>query len=109
MSYAYYARQEQGYGETMPTGELDAVARALRLGEEEREHLFRPAQPERQRATETVPPLQRLRPSVQHLLDALAVPAYVVDRRLDIPAWNRPVRDPTISILTLMAATNRTG
>jgi transcriptional regulator with XRE-family HTH domain len=89
VSYAYYARLEQGYGETMSADVLDAVALALRLTVEEREHLVRLAQPERQSATQAAPPQQRLRPSVQHLLDALGVPAYVVDRRLDILGWNR--------------------
>ncbi|MGC9544884.1 helix-turn-helix domain-containing protein [Streptomyces sp. UG1] len=89
VSYAYYARLEQGYGETMSAEVLDAIARALRLNEEEREHLVRLAQPERQSATQAAPPPRRLRPSVQHLLDALGVPAFVVDRRLNILGWNR--------------------
>ncbi|AVV46359.1 helix-turn-helix transcriptional regulator [Streptomyces sp. ID05-04B] len=89
VSYAYYARLEQGYGETMSAEVLDAVARALHLTVEEREHLVRLAQPERQSATHATPPQERLRPGVQHLLDALGVPAYVVDRRLDILGWNR--------------------
>jgi transcriptional regulator with XRE-family HTH domain len=88
VSYAYYARLEQGYGETMSAEVLDAVARALRLNEEEREHLIRLAEPDRQSATQAVPP-QRLRPSVRQLLDTLGVPAYVVSRRLDILGWNR--------------------
>ncbi|QOV36839.1 helix-turn-helix transcriptional regulator [Streptomyces ferrugineus] len=89
VSYAYYARLEQGYGETMSAEVLDAVARALHLNEEEREHLIRLAEPDRQSATQAVPPPQRLRPSVRHLLDTLGVPAYVVSRRLDILGWNR--------------------
>ncbi|MDX3638562.1 helix-turn-helix transcriptional regulator [Streptomyces sp. MB09-02B] len=89
VSYAYYARLEQGYGETMSAEVLDAIARALRLNEEEREHLVRLAQPERQSETRATPPPQRLRTSVQHLLDTLGVPAYVVDRRLNILGWNR--------------------
>ncbi|MDW8803612.1 helix-turn-helix transcriptional regulator [Streptomyces scabiei] len=89
LSYAYYARLEQGYGETMSAEVLDAVARALRLNEEEREHLVRLAQPERQSATQAVPTPQRLRPGVQRLLDALGVPGYVVSRRLDVLGWNR--------------------
>lgn len=89
VSYAYYARLEQGHGETMSDEVLDAVARALRLSREEREHLIRMAQPERPATTEAVPSPQPLRPSIQHLLDALSVPAYVVSRRLDILGWNR--------------------
>ncbi|MEV3971330.1 helix-turn-helix transcriptional regulator [Streptomyces sp. NPDC050698] len=88
VSYAYYARLEQGFGETMSAEVLDAVARALRLTEEEHAHLVRLAQPERQSTTQAAPP-QRLRPSVQNLLDTLCVPAYVVDRRLNILGWNR--------------------
>ncbi|PAZ14232.1 transcriptional regulator [Streptomyces sp. SA15] len=89
VSYAYYARLEQGYGETMSAEVLDAVARVLRLNEEERGHLIRLAQPERQSTTQAAPPPQRLRPTVQHLLDTIGVPAYVVGRRLDILGWNR--------------------
>jgi transcriptional regulator with XRE-family HTH domain len=89
VSYAYYARLEQGFGETMSTEVLDAVAHALRLTEEERDHLIRLAQPDRNRTPRTVPPPPRLRPTVQHLLDTLGVPAYVVSRRLDILGWNR--------------------
>jgi transcriptional regulator with XRE-family HTH domain len=89
VSYAYYARLEQGYGETMSAEVLDAVARVLCLNEEERDHLIRLAQPDRQSTTQAAAPPQRLRPSVQHLLDTLAVPAYVVNRRMDILGWNR--------------------
>ncbi|WLW53451.1 helix-turn-helix domain-containing protein [Streptomyces sp. YU58] len=89
VSYAYYARLEQGYGETMSAEVLDAVARALRLDGEERDHLVRLAQPERLGATPAVPPPPRLRPTVQQLLDTIGVPAYVVSRRLDVLGWNR--------------------
>jgi len=90
VSYAYYARLEQGYGDTMSSEVLDAVARVLRLSEEEREHLGRLAQPERQSTTQAVPPQYRLRPSVQHLLDTIGVPAYVVSRRMDIRGTGSP-------------------
>jgi transcriptional regulator with XRE-family HTH domain len=89
VSYAYYARLEQGYGETMSAEVLDAVAHALRLPEEERDHLIRLAQPDWNRTPQAAPPPQRLRPTVQNLLDTLGVPAYVVTRRLDILGWNR--------------------
>ncbi|KUO15391.1 helix-turn-helix domain-containing protein [Streptomyces dysideae] len=89
VSYAYYARLEQGYGDTMSVEVLDAVARALRLTEEERGHLIRLAQPDRQSTTQAAPRPQRLRPTLQHLLDTLGVPAYAVDRRMDIVGWNR--------------------
>jgi transcriptional regulator with XRE-family HTH domain len=81
VSYAYYARLEQGHGDTMSAEVLDAVARALRLNEEERDHLVRLAQPERQSTAPAAAPPPQLRPTVQH--------AYVVSRRLDILGWNR--------------------
>ncbi|MDX3311269.1 helix-turn-helix domain-containing protein [Streptomyces sp. NPDC054884] len=93
VSYAYYARLEQGHGDTMSAEVLDAVARALRLTEEERDHLVRLAQPDRAGTAQGAPapqsPPPRLRTGVRHLLDALGVPAYVVDRRLDLLGWNR--------------------
>ncbi|MDX3383230.1 helix-turn-helix transcriptional regulator [Streptomyces niveiscabiei] len=89
VSYAYYARLEQGHGETMSDEVLDSVARALRLNPEEREHLIRMAQPGRHASTKAAPSSQPLRPSIQNLLDTIGVPAYVISRRLDILGWNR--------------------
>ncbi|WP_338117138.1 helix-turn-helix transcriptional regulator [Streptomyces viridochromogenes] len=89
VSYAYYARLEQGYGETTSAEVMAAVAHSLRLAEEERDHLNRLAQPDRNRTPRVAPPSQRLRPTVQHLLDTLGVLAFVVSRRLDILGWNR--------------------
>jgi hypothetical protein len=63
---------------------MDAVAHALRLTEEERDHLVRLAQPDRNHTPRVTPPPQRLRPSVQNLLDTLGMPAFAVSRRLDI-------------------------
>jgi hypothetical protein len=70
---------------------LDALARALQLDEAERAHLFDLA-----RATNTTPRThrratqQRVRPSVQRILDAMTdAPAFVRDGRLDILAANR--------------------
>ncbi|MGW0822821.1 helix-turn-helix domain-containing protein [Streptomyces sp. NPDC002845] len=89
VSFAYYTRLEQGYGDNMSPEVLDAVAQALRLNEDERAHLVRLAQPGRQGATQEDSPPQRLRPAVRHLLDSLGVPAYVAGRRMDILGWNR--------------------
>lgn len=47
VSYAYYPRLEQGYGETMSAEVMDAVAHTLRPTEEERDRLIRLAQPDR--------------------------------------------------------------
>jgi hypothetical protein len=70
---------------------LEALARALQLDDTERAHLF-----DLVRATQTSTPRtrrraqQRIRPTVQHLLDAMAgVPAFVRNGRLDILGANR--------------------
>ncbi|MFD3308680.1 helix-turn-helix domain-containing protein [Streptomyces sp. NPDC058694] len=90
MSFAYYTRLEQGHGDTMSADVLNAVARALRLGRDERAHLFRLARPELHGNRHATPQSQRLRPGIQQLLDALdRVPAYVCGRRLDVLGWNR--------------------
>ncbi|MFI0821284.1 helix-turn-helix domain-containing protein [Streptomyces sp. NPDC021098] len=90
VSFTYCTRLEQEHGDTMSPDVLDAVARALRLSGDEHAHLFRLARPELHGKRHTVPQRQRLRPGVQHLLDALdGVPAYVCGRRLDILGWNR--------------------
>ncbi|MFJ9695613.1 helix-turn-helix domain-containing protein [Kitasatospora sp. NPDC101183] len=87
VSTAYYIRLEQGHGENVSASVLEAVARALRLGPAEREHLLRLVRPSR-RGAPTRP--QRVRPAFQHLLDAMdGVPAYVLGRRMDVIAWNR--------------------
>ncbi|WP_052310301.1 hypothetical protein [Streptomyces viridochromogenes] len=61
---------------------LDAVARALRLEDDERGHLFDLA---RSRRPERVP---RVRPEVHQMLDILGgvSPAFVVNHRQDVPA-----------------------
>src|SRR5919197_2364714 len=70
---------------------LEALARALQLDEAERAHLFdlaralRPmSAPRRRRA-----PRQRVRPSIQHILDGLTdAAAFVLNTRIDILAAN---------------------
>ncbi|MFF2075950.1 helix-turn-helix domain-containing protein [Kitasatospora sp. NPDC058162] len=91
VSTAYYTRLEQGHGENVSAAVLDAIARVLRLGPAERDHLGRLTEPARRRpgrAASARP--QRVRPALQQLLDSMdAVPAYVLGRRLDIIGWNR--------------------
>lgn len=90
VSTAYYTRLEQGHGESVSSAVLDAIARALRLGPAEREHLGRLTKPARRRPGRAVARIQQVRPALQQLLDAMeGVPAYVLGRRLDIVAWNR--------------------
>jgi transcriptional regulator with XRE-family HTH domain len=88
VSADYYVRLEQGRAGHPSDGVLDAFARALRLDEAERAHLYDLARPTRRRRRPARP--ERLRPELQLLLDALErVPAFVVGRRMDVLAWNR--------------------
>jgi transcriptional regulator with XRE-family HTH domain len=86
ISIDYYIRLEQGRGPHPSRQVLLALARALMLSRDEREYLFR-------LADETPPivpgPNRTVSPAVRHLLDELVyVPAYVVDARYDVLAWN---------------------
>ncbi|MET0423340.1 MAG: helix-turn-helix transcriptional regulator [Actinoplanes sp.] len=82
----YYTRLEQGRRLAAETV-LDALARVLRLDEDERAYLFElsgkeAARPRRRRA-------QRVQPQLQRLLDDLtSTPAMVLGHCTDILAWN---------------------
>jgi transcriptional regulator with XRE-family HTH domain len=85
MSIDYYIRLEQGRGPHPSRQVLNAMARALMLSQDERAHLFRLAgQPlETPRVRDDVPE------SILHLITFLEeVPAYVLNARYDIRAWN---------------------
>ncbi len=91
VSVDYYTRLERGNLHGVSESVLEALARALRLDEAERAHLFDLA-----RAANTTagprrrPAQQRVRPSVQRILDAVTdAPADVRNGRRDILAANR--------------------
>ena len=91
VSVDYYTRLERGNASGVSATVLEALARALQLDEAERAHLFDLA-----RATHTTararrrPVTQRVRPTVQQMLDAMtAAPAFVRNGRMDILAANR--------------------
>jgi transcriptional regulator with XRE-family HTH domain len=90
VSVDYYTQMERGNLGGVSDNVLQALAGALQLDEAERAHLFnlaRTATPARARPRSGP---QRVRPSVQRLLDAMTeVPAYVRTGRLDILAANR--------------------
>ena len=89
VSVDYYVRLEQGRTQNVSEEVLEAVAQALRLDEDERDHLRNLAKPGRSRRR---PParVERVRPGLQRLLEmAEGIPAYVVGRRCDVIAWNR--------------------
>ena len=92
VSIDYYTRLERGRAHGASDGVLEGIARALQLDEAERAHLFdlvRAAAPAGPRAPRR-PATQQVRPSVQRILDSMAMtPAYVRNARMDILAANR--------------------
>jgi transcriptional regulator with XRE-family HTH domain len=99
VSVEYYARLERGNLRGASDEVLDALARALRMDEAEREHLFDLA---RAAGPASRPRRRRTRPLVsaplQHLLDAVTdAAAFVRNGRLDVLATNvlaRALYDP---------------
>jgi len=90
ISAEYYTRLERGDAKGASESVLDGVAHALQLDEAERAHLIdlvRAAgatKPPRRK-----PPQQRVRPSIQRILDSMTgTPAFVINGRLDILAAN---------------------
>lgn len=87
MSIDYYIRLEQGRGPTPSAQVLAALTRALLLSMDERDYLFR-------LVGETPPvtrsPSQEVPSAVRILLDSLPhTPAYVLDAKYEVLAWNR--------------------
>jgi transcriptional regulator with XRE-family HTH domain len=91
LSTDYYIRLEKGNLRGASDSVLDAIARALQLDEAERAHLFDLARAarsaDRQPRRRAQP--QRVRPSLQHMLDAMTTSvAFARNGRLDIVAIN---------------------
>ena len=90
VSADYYTRLERGTATGVSETVLEALARALQLDEAERAHLFdlaRASSPTPRRRRRPAP--QRLRPSVQRLLDAMtAAPAFARNGRMDLLGAN---------------------
>jgi transcriptional regulator with XRE-family HTH domain len=87
MSVDYYIRLEQARGPHPSRQVLGALARALMLSADEREYLFRLAG---QSPPPTAGPSREISPGIRNLLDSMPeTPAYVVDAKYDILAWNQ--------------------
>jgi transcriptional regulator with XRE-family HTH domain len=87
VSVDYYVRLEQGRAGQASEAVLDAIARALRLNDAERAHVYDLSRPVRRRRRELRP--ERVRPGVKQLIDALdGIPAMLTGRRMDVLAWN---------------------
>jgi transcriptional regulator with XRE-family HTH domain len=91
VSTDYYTRLEKGNLRGASESVLEAIARALQLDDAERAHLFDLARTSRAGAREPRrrAHAQQVRPSVQHMLDAMTdAVAFVANGRLDIIAIN---------------------
>ncbi len=90
VSVDYYTRLERGNLKGVSETVLDALARGLQLDGAERAHLFdlaRAAGPTTARPRRPSP--QKIRPSVQRILDAMTgAPAFAQNGRLDVLAAN---------------------
>jgi len=87
ISPTYYTRLEQGYPVQVSVEMLTRLARALRLSEAERQHLFDLSRTHHPGPSEQ--PAGDVRPGLRQLLDALlGVPAVIMDRYTNILAWN---------------------
>jgi transcriptional regulator with XRE-family HTH domain len=90
ISVEYYTRFERGNAAGASEEVLEGVARALQLDEAERAHLFDlvRAANATSRPTRRSPTQERVRPTVQRILDSINAPAYVRNGRLDLLAAN---------------------
>ncbi|MGA5304767.1 helix-turn-helix domain-containing protein [Nucisporomicrobium flavum] len=105
ISVDYYVRLEQGRNLNPSDAVLDAIARALRLDDTERAHLFALARATPARRRRPVRP-QGVAPATYQLLETLdeaVSPALVLGRRLDVLAINRTARTLVGDFLALPA------
>jgi transcriptional regulator with XRE-family HTH domain len=104
MSVDYYIRLEQARGPHPSAQILAALSRALMLTADERDYLYRLAG---ERAPKAVLPVRQISPGIRSLLDSMPeTPAYVVDAKYDILAWNQ-LATYFIGNLTDMPASDR--
>ncbi|MFJ6658848.1 helix-turn-helix domain-containing protein [Streptomyces sp. NPDC091377] len=90
ISVDYVVRLEQGRTRRVSRPVLDALAGALRLADDERAHLFTPADTAPSPAPRPPGPTE-VAPHLRRLLDGMRdIPAIVLNRRMDVP--NAPAR-----------------
>ncbi|WP_052423247.1 helix-turn-helix domain-containing protein [Nonomuraea candida] len=88
ISADYYTRLEQGRRQASEPV-LEAIARVLRLGDDERAYLFELSGKDRNAARPPRPAARKVQPQLQRLLDDFATtPAVILGRRTDVLAWN---------------------
>ncbi|WP_030422931.1 helix-turn-helix transcriptional regulator [Streptomyces sp. SCSIO 75703] len=90
VSITHYTRLEQGRVTSASDSVLQAIARTLRLTDDETAHLKDLARPAHAALRPAPPRVEHAGASARQLLSAMAdVPALVLDRRNDVLAWNR--------------------
>ncbi|MFD5461729.1 helix-turn-helix domain-containing protein [Kitasatospora sp. NPDC127059] len=94
VSTEYYTRLEQGRARNPSPEVVDAITRALRLDDTEREHLTDLLRSDSRPARRTPVRAQRVRPGLYLMLETLdRVPAFILGRRTDVLAANRLARE----------------
>ncbi len=90
ISADYYTRLEQGKSTGVSDDVLESIARALQLDDVEREHLMTLTRSIRSTRAirRPVPPTPTVRAGTQAVLDAITVPAFLQNARLDMLAAN---------------------
>ncbi|MET9447484.1 helix-turn-helix transcriptional regulator [Streptomyces cinerochromogenes] len=90
VSITHYTRLEQGRVTGVSDGVLAAIARTLRLTDDETAHLKDLARPAAASSRPAPPRVAHAGASARQLLAAMTdVPALIMDRRNDVLAWNR--------------------
>jgi len=103
MSTDYYTRLEQGRGPHPSRPVLSGLARALRLSDDERDHLFRLAG---EHPGPPPGPPADVRTGVLRMLARLDVPGLVLDAKYDVLAWN-PLAAALITDFSALPASRR--
>ncbi|MGW3116232.1 helix-turn-helix transcriptional regulator [Streptomyces sp. NPDC001107] len=88
VSITHYTRLEQGRGNGVSDAVLEAIARTLRLSEDEAAHLKNLARPASGSRPAPVRAEQASASARQLLAAMTEIPALVLDRRGDVLAWN---------------------
>ncbi len=84
VSVEYYTRLERGNAPGVSDEVLDAVSSALQLDDAEREHLFDLVRANANRVPRRASTRREVRASIKRIVDALELPAFVTNGRLDI-------------------------
>ena len=90
VSIDYVVRLEQGRTRRVSRPVLDALADALQLAPDERAYLFTVADVTQAAPARQAAARQQVDPQLRQLLDGMHdIPAMVLNRRMDVLAWNR--------------------